>query len=155
MPYSYRPHHFEDLEEGQTFESTGRTITETDVVNYAAIGGDWTELHTNTEYAASENFERRVAHGPLTLTVALGLAYRCGFLERTVQGFLGVDSMRFPEPVFIDDTVTGEFTVREKRTLETTSDSGVARLQFDLTNQDESQVFDSEMKFLVQRRSDD
>jgi len=155
MPYSYRPHHFEEFEQGQQFESVGRTVTETDVVNYAAIGGDWTELHTNGEYATDQHFGGRVAHGPLTLSIAMGLAYRCGFMERTVMGFLGIDHMEFPRPVYIDDTVVGIFTVTGTERLDHRSDAGVVSLQFDLTNQDEEQVFDSEMRFLVRRDTDE
>lgn len=154
MPYSYRPHHFEDFEQGQEFESVGRTVTETDVVNYAALGGDWTELHTNGEYASEEHFGGRVAHGPLTLTIAMGLAYRCGFMERTVLGFLGIDHMEFPRPVYIDDTLTGMFTVTDIQRLDRRSDAGMVSLEFDIRNQVDEQVFDSEMRFLVRREPD-
>jgi len=154
MTYSYRPHYYEEFEEGQIFESSGRTVTETDVVNYAAIGGDWTELHTNTEYAAKQPFEHRVVHGPLTFSIAMGLAYRCGFMERTVLGFLGMETMDFPNPVFIDDTVYGTYTITNKHDLESRPDAGVVSVQFDLYNQDDELVFDSEMKFLVKRDSE-
>jgi len=153
MTYSYQPHHYEEFEEGQTFESSGRTVTETDVVNYAAIDGDWTELHTNTEYADEQPFGQRVVHGPLTFSIAMGLAYRCGFMERTVLGFLGMETMDFPKPVFIDDTVYGTYTITNKRDLESRPNAGVVSVQFDLHNQHEELVFDSEMKFLVKRRS--
>lgn len=56
MPYSYPPHHFED---GQTFESVGRTVTESDFVMHAMVTGDWTELHTNAEYAEYGPFGER------------------------------------------------------------------------------------------------
>lgn len=151
MPYSYEPHHFEDFDVGQTFESVGRTVTETDVVNYAAIGGDWTELHTNAEYADEQHFGQRVVHGPLTLSIAIGLAARCGFMERTVMGFLGVERMNFPQPVFIDDTIAADFTVTALDDLASRDDAGVVTLAFDVVNQDDEQVFDSEMRFLVAR----
>ena len=149
MPYSYQPHHYEDFELGREFVSVGRTVTESDLVTYASIGGDWTELHTNSEYAKSQHFGQRVAHGPLTFTIAMGLAARCGFMERTVMGFLGMERMNFPRPVFIGDTISATFTVTDLGTLESRGDAGVVTLAFDVENQDEKQVFDSEMNFLV------
>ncbi|WP_435320984.1 MaoC/PaaZ C-terminal domain-containing protein [Haloarchaeobius sp. TZWSO28] len=151
MPYSYQPHHYEDFEVGQEFVSVGRTITESDLVDYASLGGDWTELHTNKEYAQEQHFGQRVAHGPLTLTIAMGLAARCGFMERTVMGFLGIERMDFPQPVFIGDTLSAEFTVTDLNELESRDDAGVVALEFDVENQEQERVFDSEMKFLVAR----
>lgn len=66
MPYSYEPHYFEDLEIGQTFESAGRTVTETDFVVHSMFTGDWTELHTNKEYSEDGPFGARIAQGPLS-----------------------------------------------------------------------------------------
>lgn len=151
MPYSYQPHHYEEFEVGQQFVSVGRTITESDLVDYASLGGDWTELHTNSEYAEEQHFGQRVAHGPLTLTIAMGLAARCGFMERTVMGFLGIERMDFPQPVFIGDTISGTFTVIDTDELGSRDDAGVVSLKFDIENQNDEQVFDSEMKFLVAR----
>ena len=82
MPYSYEPHYFEDLEEGQTFESAGRTVTETDFVMHSAFAGDWTELHTNTEYAEDGPFGARIAQGPMTFILSTGLFQRTGVVER-------------------------------------------------------------------------
>lgn len=153
MPYSYEPQYYEEFEVGQEFVSPGRTVTETDVVNYASLGGDWTELHTNTEYASESQFGGRVVHGPLTMTIAIGLAARCGFMERTVMGFLGIEHMDFPRPLFIDETIDATFTVTDCHALESRDDAGVVALSFDVRNQDDQQVFDSEMKFLVARDS--
>ena len=73
MPYSYEPHAFEDFDAGQTFLSPGRTITESDVVLQSMLSGDWTEFHTNDEYAEESAFGERIAHGPLTFSVAIGV----------------------------------------------------------------------------------
>jgi len=63
MPYSYEPRAFEDFDAGQTFLSPGRTITESDVVLQSMLSGDWTEFHTNDEYARESTFGERI--GPL------------------------------------------------------------------------------------------
>ena len=155
MPYSYEPHYFKDYEPDQKFVSSGRTITETDLVSYAALGGDWTEVHTNREYAAEQTFGERVAHAPLTFTVSLGLIYRCGFLERTVDAFLGMEEMSFPNPVSVDDTVSMEITVVTTRKLDSRDDVGFVKMDTEMTNQRDETVFEGDMQFFIKRRAAD
>lgn len=152
MAYSYEPHHFEDFEEGQTFESVGRTVTETDFVLHSAFAGDWTELHTNRHYAEDEYFGERVAHGPMTFILATGFVYRCGFLERTVLAFLGMNYMDIPAPVRMDDTISLDMEVTETKELSSRDDSGLVVIDTEMTNQEGETVFSGDMKFLVKRR---
>ncbi|PSQ60294.1 monoamine oxidase [Halobacteriales archaeon SW_7_71_33] len=150
--YSYEPHHFEDFEVGQEFQSVGRTITEADFVNYSMFADDWTELHTNREYAADAEFGERVAHGPMTFVVATGLVHRTGIVERTVVAFLGMNYMDIPAPVRTDDTVSLTMAVSEKRDLSSRDDAGLVTLDTTMTNQDDEVVFEGDMKFLIERR---
>ncbi|MFB6298466.1 MAG: MaoC/PaaZ C-terminal domain-containing protein [Salinirussus sp.] len=153
MPYSYRPHHFEDFEEGQTFESPGRTVTETDFVLHSAFAGDWTELHTNREYAEREEFGGRVAHGPMTFVLATGFVFRTGLLERTVLAFLGMDYMDIPNPVYMDDTISLDMEVTEVREISSRDDAGLVIIDTEMTNQEGTTVFAGDMKFLVKREA--
>jgi len=43
--------YFEDFQTGERIVTRGRTITEADIVFFAAFSGDWHKLHTNVEYA--------------------------------------------------------------------------------------------------------
>lgn len=151
MPYSYEPHYFEDMEVGKTFESAGRTITETDFVMHSMLTGDWTELHTNEEYASDGPYGERIAHGPMTFIIATGLVQRTGFVERTVIAFLGMNYMDIPNPLFIGDTLTATFEVTEKRELESRDDAGLVVIDADVRNQDDEAVFAGDMKFLFKR----
>ena len=151
MAYSYEPHHFEEFKEGQTFESVGRTVTETDFVLHSAFAGDWTELHTNRHYAEDEYFGERVAHGPMTFILATGFVYRCGFLERTVLAFLGMNYMDIPAPVRMGDTISLDMEVVEKKELSSREDSGLVVIDTEMTNQDGETVFAGDMKFLIKR----
>ena len=152
MAYSYEPHHFEEFEVGQTFESVGRTVTESDFVFHSMFTGDWTELHTNREYADAGHFDGRVAHGPMTFVLATGFVYRCGFLERTVYAFLGMNYMDIPNPLYMDDTVSLSMEVTEKRELSSKDDAGLVVIDTEMTNQDDEVVFAGDMKFLISRR---
>lgn len=153
MPYSYTPHYFEDLEEGKTFESAGRTVTETDFVFHSMFTGDWTELHTNREYAEDGPFGARIAQGPMTFILATGLFQRTGVVERTVFAFLGMNYMDVPNPVFVGDTVTAEYECMTKDELDSRDDAGYVEIDTKMTNQDGESVFEGDMKFLFKRRS--
>jgi acyl dehydratase len=113
--------------------------------------GDWTELHSNREYADDEYFGERVAHGPMTFTLATGFVYRCGFLERTVVAFLGMNYMDIPNPVFVDDTISMEMAVTEAREISSRDDSGLVIIDSTMTNQEGEIVFEGDMKFLIQK----
>lgn len=152
MPYSYEPHYFEDFKEGQTFESVGRTVTETDFVMHSMFAGDWTELHTNRHYAEEEYFGERVAHGPMTFVLATGFVYRTGIVERTVLAFLGMNYMDIPAPVHQDDTISLEMEVTKTESISSRDDAGLVVIDSEMTNQDGETVFEGDMKFLIKRK---
>ncbi|MFC7045308.1 MaoC/PaaZ C-terminal domain-containing protein [Halobacteriaceae archaeon GCM10025711] len=152
MPYSYEPHYFEDFEVGQTFESVSRTVTETDFVMHSMFTGDWTELHTSQTYAEDGYFGERVAHGPMTFSLATGFVYRCGFLERTVFAFLGMNYMDIPAPVYMGDTISLDMEVIETKPFSSRDDAGMVVIDTVMTNQDGDTVFEGDMKFMIKRR---
>ena len=88
----------------------GRTITEADLVQFAALTGDYNPMHTDADYAKDSFMGQRVAHGMLTLSYAVGQAYQLGILERTVLGFRGLE-MKISSPVYIGDTIHVELKV--------------------------------------------
>ena len=149
MAYSYEPHYFEDFEVGQTFESVGRTVTESDFAIHSMFTGDWTELHTNRHYAEEGHFDGRVAHGPMTFSLATGFVYRSGIVERTVYAFLGMNYMDIPNPVYMDDTISLDMEVTETKELSSRDDVGLVTIDTTMTNQDDVVVFEGDMKFLI------
>jgi acyl dehydratase len=153
MPYSYEPHHFEDFEEGKEFISVGRTVTESDFVMHSALSGDWTELHTNKEYAEEQDFGERIAHGPMTFVQATGFVYRTGIVERTAYAFLGMNYMDLPNPVNIGDTLQLEMEVSNKKEVGR-EDVGLVVLDTEMENQDGTTVFEGDMKFLIKRKEE-
>jgi acyl dehydratase len=92
---------YDELEVGHVFRSGGRTITETDVVNFCALTGNWTEIHSNTQYAAKTRFGKRLVQGSLTYAVVTGLIQ----FGLGIQANYGIDQMRFLAPVYINDTI--------------------------------------------------
>jgi len=108
--------HFEEFEIGDSVTSSTRTITETDIVNFAALSGDWNLIHTDAEYSKNHPFGQRVAHGLLILSIASGLAVRLGFLEETTLAFRSVE-WKMQRPVIIGDTIHIRVTVEETKAM--------------------------------------
>ncbi len=110
------PHglYFEDFAVGDRATSPSRTITETDVVVFAGLSGDYNEIHTSETFSQQGMFGRRIAHGLLGLSVASGLAFQMGFLIGTVEVFRALE-WEFTAPIFIGDTIHLEAEVVETK----------------------------------------
>ena len=147
MPETKRGLYFEDFEEGQVLETGARTITEADIVNFAGLSGDYNPMHTNAVYAAGTQFEQRVAHGLLGLSVASGLSYQMGFLEGTVLAFTGLD-WKFREPVFIGDTIHAVVKVSKRRQMRSAG-GGFVTFDIKVLNQDDKVTQKGEWTVLV------
>jgi 3-hydroxybutyryl-CoA dehydratase len=109
--------YFEEFAIGDNITSVGRTITEADVVNFAALSGDWNLIHTNAVFSDGHMFGQRVAHGMLVLSIATGLAVRLGFMDDTILAFRNIGEWRFQSPVFIGDTVQVRLSVEETKAM--------------------------------------
>ena len=104
LTYHPRGLYFEDFQIGNRVISAGRTITETDVVQFAALSGDYNQIHTDAEFASTTPFGQRIAHGLLVLSIATGLVDRLGVIEGTAIAFREL-TWKFSRPVFIGDTI--------------------------------------------------
>jgi len=101
---------YEELVIGEK-ASFSKTITETDIVLYAGLSGDFNPVHINSEYAKTTQFGERIAHGPLTL----GLIAPVIGMQLPGLGSVLLDiNARFLRPVKIGDTITAEAEVIEK-----------------------------------------
>jgi acyl dehydratase len=125
--------YFEDCSVGDTHVTPARTITETDVVMFAALSGDYNPLHTDAEFAKTTLFEQRIAHGLLGLAITGGLKARLGLFDGTVVAFLGL-TWEFKKPIFFGDTIYARFTIAEKRETKH-RDRGIIVQDVDLLNQ--------------------
>jgi len=106
--------YLEDYHEGERWVTPGRTLTETDIVNYAGLTGDWHPLHTNVEYAKGTPFGERIAHGPLVFVLGSALVFRLGenvIFPESFIAFYGMDRVRFVGPTKIGDTLHCEVEV--------------------------------------------
>ena len=102
-PVSPLRKYFDEIAIGDAYTTSARTITETDVVNFACLTGDFYYLHVDREAAGKSHYGRRIAHGLLVLSVATGLmvSSRPG----PIVANYGSDKLRFIRPVFLGDTI--------------------------------------------------
>lgn len=127
--------YFDELRIGATTgRSRGRTMTETDVVTFMMITGNWAEIHSNVEFAATTPYGQRLVQGSLVLSVSQGL-FTTG---RAVASFAGLDGLRFLRPVFVGDTISVECEL----TTKTDKDDrfGLAGWEMKIFNQADKQV---------------
>jgi acyl dehydratase len=146
-----RGKYFEDFEVGQEFISPARTITLTDIVNFACLSGDFNEVHTNFEYCKATPFGEPIAHGPLVYAVMAGLQYASGINDGTLIALLQNDQWRMLAPVKHGDTIRARVRVVEKK--ETSKpDRGVVVVQREVIKQDGTVAQEMRTTFLYRRR---
>ena len=103
---------FEDYKIGGSRMSSGRTITEADIVLHAGQTGDYYPHHVDAEWCATQPFKQRIAHGTLIFSVGIGMT--TGVMNPRGMSY-GYDRLRFIKPVFIGDTIKVRTTVKDLR----------------------------------------
>lgn len=147
MDLTYKPlgKYYEEFETNQQFVTPSRTITETDVVTFAWISGDWNPPHTDKVFAEKTSFKQRIAHGPLILSASIGLLFRTGVLDGTSMALLDTQWV-FKSPVFLGDTITCLVEVEAKKECKKL-DRGVITFKVKTYKQDKSLT--GEGKFVI------
>jgi 3-hydroxybutyryl-CoA dehydratase len=138
--------YYEDFQLGEKILTRSRTVTEADIVMFAAFSGDWHPLHVDEEYAKKALFGQRIAHGFLVLSVASGLM---GLADMAILAFYGMDRVRFITPTKIGDTLRVEMEVAEK--VDRKEKEGIVTLKVTVINQKDEAVASMGMKLLMAR----
>lgn len=106
---------FAEIEPGQRFASTGRTLTEADHGLFMMLVGDWHPIHADEEYARTTPVGRRLMHASLGLSLAMGMQAALFEFADPMVGAIGLDGWRFRVPMFVGDTVHVELEMLTKR----------------------------------------
>jgi acyl dehydratase len=135
-----------ELEPGATFETRGRTITESDLVSFAALTGDWHPQHADAAWARASRFGERVAHGMLVVSYAIGLV---GFDPERVVALRGLDGVVFKRPVMIGDTIHVEGAVDAVRALD--DETALLDMSWRIVNQNGAAVARAKITAVLRR----
>ena len=127
-------HFFDDFSVGDTYVSRARTMTETDIVVFTGLSGDYSPLHTDEEFARRGPFGGRVAQGTLIIAVASGLTYALSSPGEKILAFYGLDRVRFLYRVAPGDTIHVRGTIEELLPRE--DKTGIVARKEEIVNQD-------------------
>jgi acyl dehydratase len=141
---------YEDFVAGTRRETIGRTITETDVVLHAGQTGDFYPHHMDAEWCRTQPFGQRMAHGTLVFSVAVGMT--AGVINPRAMSY-GYDRLRFVRPVFLNDTIHVQVSIKELREDVKRPAHGIVVEALEAVNQRGETVLVAEHLLLVERRS--
>jgi itaconyl-CoA hydratase len=142
---------FEDFAVGDIYRSRlGRTITETDNIQFTMITNNTNQIHFNTHYASRTEFKKPLVNSALTLSVIAGL----GVSDLSENGFaLGWDYIKLPHPVFPGDTLYSESEVISVRESKSRPGQGVVKVRTRGLNQDGVVVIEYERSIMVWKKA--
>lgn len=143
---------YDDLAVGDTFDTPGRTIGESDVALFAGLSGDYNPIHTDAEFAKASSFGTRIAHGLLGLSVATGLVARLGIFDGTALALLGIEDWRFTAPIKLGDTIRVHMEIARLRAL-SDGQRGIAWRATQLLNQQEEVLQEGTLVVMLKRRA--
>jgi len=125
------------LKIGDTTSFT-KTVSESDIYQFAGITGDFSPNHVNKAYMEKSSYGRLMAHGALIVgfmsTVSTQIIAHSREAEETPVS-VGYDKVRFLKPVFLGDTITVAYTVSEIDVVRRRSTAGI-----EVTNQNDELV---------------
>lgn len=145
---------WEDYEPGLRIESASRTVTETDVIVWSGLVGDFNPAHVDVVHAATTPFGQRIAHGNIAFNLSVSLALGQVPGDYRPEGYVrlaGWERVRFTAPVFIGDTLRAERTL-EAREEGTDGDTGVLVYDVRVVNDRDETVMVGLERLLVRRR---
>lgn len=141
---------FEEFEIGAAYESQARTITESDVVTFAGLSGDFNPLHTDAEFAKTTPFGERIVHGMLTVAISTGMSNWTGLFAGTTIALIE-QNIQYKGAVKFGDTVRLRLEVAEKK--ETSKpDRGIVKFAARMLNQYDELVVDMQWTLLMKRQ---
>ncbi len=141
---------FEDFELGDAMTTRGRTVDIGDITTFAGLTGDHYQLHTDAAFMAGSRYGQRIAHGPLTFSLAVGLVGASGFYGDAIAALVEITGLKATKPVFAGDTL---HVMAEVVTLEETgSKYGTLGVTYSVRNQSGNEVMTFLQTMLAKRR---
>jgi acyl dehydratase len=142
--------YFDDFTVGNKYTTGGRTITETDLILYSGISGVYSPLHLDEEYCKNTIFKKRIAHGPLILSISNGLVGMLNLCEDSVVALMEME-WKFLKPVFIGDTIRVTETVHSKKNTRN-AERGIVIFSRSIQNQNQEEVQKGIIVVLIKKK---
>jgi acyl dehydratase len=143
--------YFDDFQVNDELISAHRTITETDIVLFAGLSGDYNPLHTDETFAKNSPFKTRIAHGLLGTSIATGLQNQMGIFEGTTLAVIEM-VLKFTGPILPGDTINIKLVVKDKK--ETSKpDRGIINVVVYVINQNEKVVQELTQAIMLKRKT--
>jgi 3-hydroxybutyryl-CoA dehydratase len=141
---------FEDFELGDVMTTRGRTVDIGDITTFAGLTGDYYQLHTDAAFMEGSRFGQRIAHGPLTFSLAVGLVGGSGFYGDAIAALVEIAGLKASKPVVAGDTL---HVVAEVTGHEATGDKyGTLAVTYSVRNQSGDEVMIFLQTMLAKRR---
>ena len=142
---------FEEHAIGATYQTLGRTVSETDIVTFVNLCGFNEPLFMDMEYVARESvFKGRPVPGALTFALSEGLIMQTGLFHGTGMAYLGGE-IRIVAPVLAGDTIRVEVEVTDKRETKK-PDRGIVTYQHRVLNQRGDLVLEAGVQRMIRRQ---
>ena len=144
--------YFDEYKIGATYTTLGRTVSETDIVNFVNLGGFTEPLFMDMEYVAKESvFGRRAAPGAMTFALSEGLVMQTGLIHGTGMAWLGGE-VKVTAPVLEGDTIRVEIEIADKRETKK-PDRGIVTYRHRVLNQRGETVMELTLQRMIKRKS--
>ncbi len=147
MGYVNRGIYFEDIEIDKEIYTARRTILDCDVANFAGLSGDYNPLHIDDEYAKTNIFGERIAHGTLGIAIMTGQVNQLGIFEGTTVSLMEIQN-KFKNPIMIGDTVHSVIIPRKKTPSKNPS-RGIVECDVFLINQDDKVLIEAKWVLMI------
>ncbi|KAA1172327.1 dehydratase [Marinobacter salinexigens] len=144
--------YFEDLKQGEVFESTGRTVTESDMTFFSMLSGDWNPIHCDQSYASKTRFGERLVHGAYGIAIATGMMHTLGIFDKSAVAMMSLSEWKFVKPILVGMTLRLRLTILD---FEEGTSARVGRVnrRLELVNEHDEVVQDGVSDMLILKRS--
>ncbi len=147
------PKFFEDWEVGEQLETMGRTVGDSEISQFVALGGFYEELFMNQDFIEKSGpYPSRIAPGALIFAFAEGLIILTGCIHRIGMALISVEQMTFKRPLKVNDTMRVRVAVVETRKT-SKPDRGIVTFLHTVLNQNNEEIMECRVKRLLRCRN--
>jgi oxepin-CoA hydrolase/3-oxo-5,6-dehydrosuberyl-CoA semialdehyde dehydrogenase len=151
-PFKY---HWEDIEPGMSLKTHNRTLTDTDIINFANLTWDHFYAHTDITSLDGSIFEKRTAHGYFIIAAAAGLFVYPN--KGPVAANYGLEDCRFLRPLYHNDSIYVRLTCKQKIDRDVASaehPSGIVKWFVEVFDTEDELVAVATILTMVQKKQD-